>query len=440
MLQNSKENASYHLGHAIICEQPFVPSKKEKRLAYISALGTAIEFYDFTLFGVFTPIIASVFFPGYELKLTLILFASSFLMRPFGAIIFGFIGDKWGRKPALALSIFCMSIPTFIIGILPSYASIGIAAPIMLALCRLSQGIFAGGEHNGAAIYVAEHWPKSAKGLASSVVVSGLFLGIFAAVVSGILATNLFPASFAWRIPFLLGIVAGIIGFYIRLKLSETPEFKTSSQASVKNTYEQNVLKQRAPLRLVVTENTAALFKTLSISGFIGVVGYIIAVYINIHLNTRLGIPFNVSITLTAICMFSAFVSCILTGKISDKLGSTFIMQLATGLFILLAYPIFIAINTGDVHYIVLANIVLGALTGMVTSPLHAVINPLFPVERRYTGTALGYSLGLSLFGGTTPYIASILIDQLQSNDSPAIYIIFTALLCFFALNLKQSD
>lgn len=436
MLQDTQKNTSDILKSQFLEVQKFIPTKKEKRLAYISALGTAIEFYDFTLFGIFTPIIATVFFPGYELKLTLILFASSFLMRPFGAIIFGFIGDKWGRKPALALSIFCMSIPTFIIGVLPSYKSIGIAAPIMLAICRLSQGIFAGGEHNGAGIYVAEHWPKHAKGLASSVIVSGLFLGIFTAVVSGIVTTNLFPASFAWRIPFLLGIVAGIVGFYIRLKLSETPEFKTNSNVTTQNKIHQS----KTPLRLVITENYYGLFNTLFIAGFIGVVGYIIAVYINIHLNTRLGIPFNVSISLTAICMFSAFMACIFTGKISDKYGANTIMILASSLLVLLAYPIFFAINTGDFHYIIIANIGLGVLTGMVTSPLHAVINQMFPVERRYTGTALGYSLGLSLFGGTTPYIASLLIDKFQSNNSPAIYIIITGLLCCLALNLKQKS
>lgn len=414
----------------------FIPSKQQKRLAYISALGTAIEFYDFTLFGIFTPIIARLFFPGYELKLTLLLFASSFLMRPFGAITFGFIGDKWGRKPALALSILGMSIPTFIIGVLPTYESIGLAAPIMLAICRLSQGIFAGGEHNGAGIYVAEHWPKSAKGLASSFVVSGLFLGILAAVVSGILATNLLPAHFAWRVPFILGIIAGIVGFYIRLKLAETPEFKSNARA----TFQNKIPHSKTPFRLVLTENYKGLFNTVFIAGFIGVVGYIIAVYINIHLNTRLQIPFNVSISLTASCMFSAFLACIVTGKISDKYGVNTIMLIATLLLILLAYPLFLAINTHDFRYIIMANIGLGGLTGMVTSPLHAVINPMFPVTSRYTGTALGYSLGLSLFGGTTPYMASVLIDKFKSNNSPAVYLIITGLLCFFTLKQKQKE
>mgnify|MGYP001292777834 CR=1 FL=1 len=196
---------------------------------FAGSLGTAFEFYDYTLYGVFAPLFAEIFFPGgnhyIKLMLSLSVFAVSFFVRPLGALIFGLIGDKYGRKKALKLTITLMGLSTFLVGILPSYQQIGILAPILLTLLRSIQGFCAGGEHNGSAIFVIEHTEKGKKGLMGSFIYSSAVLGNLMALIIGSIVLNASMPEWAWRLPFLVSIIFAYMTYHLRQRAKETPVF-----------------------------------------------------------------------------------------------------------------------------------------------------------------------------------------------------------------------
>lgn len=202
---------------------------KKKRVILAGILGNILEFYDFTLYGVFIPILAHLFFPKNNSYLALLasfgIFATGFFSRPLGGIFFGHLGDKWGRKNALITSILCMTCATSMIGMLPSYEQIGFYAPLLLVICRLLQGFSAGGEYNGSAIFIIEHLNDKNTGFIGSLLTVSCWGGVLFATIMGILALKIPSVEWGWRVAFLLGGPLGAIAFYIRKKIEETPEF-----------------------------------------------------------------------------------------------------------------------------------------------------------------------------------------------------------------------
>jgi len=201
----------------------------KKKVIIASVLGNALELYDFSLYGIFVPLFATLFFPTgnptVALLASLATFAVGFLTRPLGGILFGYLGDRFGRKNALLISIMLMALPTLIISFLPTYAQIGILAPILLLLCRLLQGLCAGGEYTGASIFIIEHLGKSRRGLAGSLISASGAIGSLIAMLLGAALLQPGLPEWSWRIPFLMGAFLALIGFYIRRSLQESPEF-----------------------------------------------------------------------------------------------------------------------------------------------------------------------------------------------------------------------
>ncbi len=391
---------------------------------FAGSLGTAFEFYDYTLYGVFAPLFAEIFFPGgnhyIKLMLSLSVFAVSFFVRPLGALIFGLIGDKYGRKKALKLTITLMGLSTFLVGILPSYQQIGILAPILLTLLRSIQGFCAGGEHNGSAIFVIEHTEKGKKGLMGSFIYSSAVLGNLMALIIGSIVLNASMPEWAWRLPFLVSIIFAYMTYHLRQRAKETPVFL-------------NVTSKKLPLIDFYNQYKLALIKTIIIGSYNGILIYMLSVYMNIHMinNNNYSQSYSVAVVAFTLSLLLGLIP--IVGKLSDKYGYRRIMSLGCLFIILVAYFIFQWIKVGGM-FVIVAQVIFAMGVSFFVGPMHAFLNELFPPLYRYRAITTCFSVGLALFGGTTPLIASSLIKMTGFQEAPAFLLIFGALIGLLVL------
>lgn len=414
----------------------------KKNLILPALIGNTLEYYDFTLFAVFSLQISQTFFPKQDeflnLLLSLAIFSVGFLMRPLGAIIFGQMGDKSGRKKALIFSISFMAIPTFAIGILPGYDSIGIAAPLLLILCRLIQGVSIGGEGAGAAVFILEHHqldcaktttscqqlpriPKPPKlGYLGGLITASNFFGAFLAMNIGILSVHFDLNPYAWRIAFILGGILGLVGFYLRMKTLETPAFK-------KVVEEQKIAKR--PLFKVITKNKTGLLLSLSLGALAGAFAYTILAFLPLYFRNILELDPTHALRFGILGLGSFIVFLPFFGKWSDTQGyvrSTLRACLAVILFVV---PLFMIMSSSETFFCILSVIVFGGLCAWITAPAYPIMLSLFPAEQRMSGIAFGFNLGLALFGGTAPMISAFLSKSTGLVYAPSFYLIFVALL-----------
>jgi MHS family proline/betaine transporter-like MFS transporter len=398
--------------------------KLSKKIFVASMIGNALEFYDFTIYGFFVAIISPVFFPATDSLTSLIsgfgVFAIGFLTRPLGAIFFGHIGDKFGRRKALSFTIIWMAIPTVIIGLLPTYQQIGIAAPILLTLCRVVQGFSAGGEYNGAGVFVIEHSPENKRGFLGGLLTSSGSMG--ALLASGVGAFFMLPfmPSWAWRVPFFLGGLIAIVGLYMRQQIDESPEFKQAYLQKKPDTL---------PIFSVLKGNKISFLCTIGIGAMATVPFYIILAYMNPMLLTKGKVVASSMMLISALMSIICVISLPLMGYLSDKIGQSKLMIYAASLMIIFAYPFLWVFENGSLASIILFQAFIMILTEAYTGPSNAFMYKLFDTSQRYTGVALGYTLGLAIFGGTTPYISANLIKYLGSPYTPAFYLIGVGIL-----------
>lgn len=407
---------------------------KKTNLIFACVIGSTLEFYDFCLFAAFTPILSKVFFPSSQEFLGTIfilsIYAVSFFMRPIGGLIFGAIGDKKGRKTALSLSIIGISIPTFIMACIPTYEQIGIIAPLLLTICRLAQGIFVGGEHNGAAIFLIEHLQKNEAGRASAYVLSSVNLGIFLAFLIGSFFSSPELPSWTWRLPFLLGSLIGFIGFYIRNKCTETIIFQNLS-----STENNKVL-----LSFIWKKYKTSFLASIGIGGLVGTLGHTLAIYINVYLTNVVGLQLTNSMLLSAFGLLVCLVVGIGMGFLSDKIGGPYKIMILAGFCTLVSSPlIYWLLATGSMLSIIIALLVLGILTGSFNGPMHAYLNYLFPANIRCRGISLGYSIGMAVIGGLMPILSMALIKILTSNLAPSLYLMAASLIGLGSLYFSQN-
>ncbi len=413
-----------------------------------SSAGTLIEWYDFYIFGSLATIISTQFFPkGDEtigLLLTLATFATGFIVRPFGALFFGRIGDLIGRKYTFLVTLLIMGVSTTAIGLLPNYEKIGIFAPILLLLLRLLQGLALGGEYGGAATYVAEHAPAGKRGFYTSFIQTTATLGLFVSL-GVILATRQFVgeeefANWGWRIPFLLSVVLVAISVVIRRKLHESPvfqEMKASGKASTSPLRDSFV--NPVNRRLVII---ALLGATMG-QGVVWYTGQFYALY---YLQTVLKVPFVMANEIIAIALLIATPFFIFWGWISDKIGRKKIMM-AGCLIAALAY---IPIYKAMIHYAgwdgVVGEEILWPINKtalifcvflqvffvtMVYGPIAAFLVEMFPTNIRYTSMSLPYHIGNGVFGGMVPLIGTYFVSRTGNILAGLYYPIAIALITF---------
>lgn len=395
-----------------------------KKVILAGFFGNALEMYDYTLYGYFASILAIHFFgsqdPITALLATYGIYASGFLFRPIGAVIIGSIGDRYGRKRALEISILMMAIPTLCIGLLPTYATIGIAAPILLTVIRLIQGMSVGGELTGSFTFLVEHADPSQKGYMGSWSViggsGGKVLGTLTAGALSLVMTAEALEGWGWRIPFILGLIFAAAGFYIRQKVDETPIFQ-KLQTSKKIA--------KAPWKQAFTEAPTLLLKGVGIQAISSAFVHTLFIYLPIYLKTQLNYSYSEAWFTTLIALITSMFFMPLSGVISDRIGRWPVLFYGTGAITLMALPAFLLMNQGSANITLATLMVMAATFGLLHGSYPAQLSELFPPHIRNSASAISYNFGVLLFGGLAPIAATSLIYLFDSPIAPVAWMIF---------------
>lgn len=393
-----------------------------------AAMGNFVEWFDFAIYGYLAITLSKLFFSGESASAALIkvfaVFAVAFALRPIGAIIFGTYGDRVGRKRALVVSILLMAGSTTIIGLLPTYDTIGILAPLLLGLVRCLQGISAGGEYAGACTYVMEHAPAAQRGKFGSYIpvstfASFAFAAIFVFFISQILS-HAQMMSWGWRIPFLMAAPLGLIGLYIRLNLNETPAFRA---------LEDEHKQAHAPLLDALKTQWRRILQLGAFISLTALAFYTFTTYFTTYMQVVGHLPRTDALLVTVIAMIFAAIACPFFGYFTDFVGRRKSIITAALLLIVLIYPSLSLTRYSSVPLSII-GIMLLALSAVLANVITAVLlAETFPTRVRYTASALTYNVAYALFGGTAPLIATWLISVTGNTISPMFYIIGIAVL-----------
>ena len=414
------------------------PATKKTILA--GAIGNVLEWYDFALYGYFAPVFASLFFPSNSPSVSLIsafgVFAIGFLARPLGALIFGHWGDTLGRRNALAWSVLLMAVPTGAVGLLPTYEAIGVIAPIALILCRFLQGLSVGGEFTGSATFLVEHAVSSQRGYIGSW--AGFSAQIGALLGSGmgaLIASSLADEAlrqWGWRIPFLMGSVIAVAGWYLRTNVPESPAFETIRQAGAL---------ALSPVRDVFTTQRRAVATVVGLMWLHGVSFYLLYVYMTTYLVTVTPVPLATVLWLNTGSMMLLALFIPVMGSWSDRIGQPPLLIAGAAGLALLSYPCFLWLTSGDLPRMIMAQTLLTVMVACYMGPFFAAIAELFPAAQRYTGLSVGYNIGAALFGGTAPLVATLFIEWSGHSLAPAFYLTLCAAVSLaVTLTLRKSN
>lgn len=413
-----------------------VSSATRRKAVLAASVGNFIEWFEYTLFGFFAAAIATTFFPSGSASLiaTFAVFGVSFVVRPLGALTFGHLGDKVGRRGVLAVVIVSMSAATFLIGALPSYDAIGVLAPALLLGARVVQGFSAGGEFGGATAFMIEYAPQGRRAFYGS---WQFFTQFLAALLSSALGTALSAGmseqaltNWGWRIPFLLTLPLGLVGLYLRLRLDETPQFKAVEHGGNAG---------RAPLLVAVREHwrTVLLVIGLIVSGTTGT--YMIEAFFPAYLVKKVGLPQQQVFTAMLISLSVLVVLIPLWGLLADRIGRCRPLLIASPLgLVVLAVPIYWLLLHATFVTTVVAYVLLTVVLSPATGALATVMSDLFPTQVRYSGLSLAYSTSVSLFGGFTPLVLTSLVGMTGSQLAPGFYLAGTAVLSLVAAVLVR--
>ncbi|NVN00813.1 MFS transporter [Arthrobacter sp. SDTb3-6] len=404
-----------------------------RRVITASFIGNFVEWFDYAVYGYLAATIAHAFFPTADkqtgLLLTFGVFAISFFVRPLGGFIWGQIGDKVGRKNALSLSILIMSGATFAIALIPGYNTVGLAAPILLLVVRVVQGFSAAGEYAGASAFLVEYAPPNRRGIYAAVVpastAAGLLLGSLIAALLSITLTTGQMNDWGWRLPFLLAAPMGLIGRYIRTKLEDTPAFRAMAE-------KDNAVK--APVAALFKNHWQGLLLAVGAVLLNAVGFYVILSYMPTYLSEELGFGAAESFLATTIALLTYIGFIFLTGLASDRFGRKRVLITASVLFILLTVPAFMLLDTRNFLVILLVQILLGGMLTLNDGTLPSFLAELFPTRVRYSGFAVSFNLSNALFGGTAPFVATLLIATSGSKLAPGWYLMAAALISLVAV------
>jgi MHS family proline/betaine transporter-like MFS transporter len=405
--------------------RPAAPQASLTRTVVAGAVGNVLEWYDFGLFGFFAPVLARQFLPAEDRLASLLgtfgVFAVGFLVRPLGGLVFGHIGDRLGRKRALELSVLLMAGATTLLGLLPSYAAIGLAAPVLLTLIRLLQGLSVGGEYIGSMSFLAEHAPPDRRGFLGSWSSISVDLGMLLGSGTAALCTWLLPeadlAAWGWRVPFLGGLLIGLVGAWLRLGVEESPSFLEMQKAGKLASN---------PLAETVRHDRGAIATTLGLTAFMAVGYYLPFVWLPSWLAriNRPPLPEDQALTANTIALLGLLLLTPVTALVSDRVGRKPMFLAAALGYALLSYPVFLAMTSGTFTGAVLGGLVFAACSSLFTGCMAATLVELFPTRTRYTGVAIGYNAGMGLLGGTAPLVGTALIHLTGNALAPAFYLI----------------
>jgi MFS transporter, MHS family, proline/betaine transporter len=407
-----------------------VDTDATKKAVVATALGNAMEWFDFGIYSYLAVIIGKVFFSGTAGPLQLVYsfatFAVAFLVRPFGGMFFGMLGDRLGRKKILTITLVLMSLATLSMGLIPSYAKIGNLAPILLLLARLVQGFSTGGEYSGAMTFIVESSPDKKRGFLSSGLEVGTLVGYIAG--SGIVTILSFwlgddkMLAWGWRIPFFIAAPIGLIGLYLRNNLEETPIFEAMNQ-------EKNKENEKGLVKKVFVFHWPQLLKGIVLVLFFNVVDYMLLSYMPSYLNVVLGYGETKGLLLILIVMFIMIPIVLLMGYFSDRIGSKRLVMGGLIGLILLSIPSFKMIGSGNNLMVFFGLMILAILLATFEATMPSMLPSLFFTQVRYVALAITFNISVSLFGGTTPLVMAWLIKSTKNQMVPAYYIMAACLI-----------
>ena len=399
------------------------------RVIVAATIGNVFEWFDFVVYGFFAVTLAEVFFPTGNSTVSLLVtfgaFGLAYLVRPLGAIVVGGYTDRAGRKNGLMLSIALMMIGTTMMAITPGYATIGLAAPIIITIARLLQGFSVGGEYGSAVTFLAEHGGRRRGFSASWQFATG---GIITALASvfGVGLTTLLThqelVDWGWRIPYFFGMLIGPAGLYVRSKVVDTPEFIEAEKPAT------------IPIKDLLRRHPLPVLLALGIS-IISNSSFYLMLYIPTFGIKQLHLPEYTGFVATLVGGLILAIGCPLAGHWSDKTARPMIMMIMCGLFVLTSYPAFyLMVAWPSLAACIIAVVWLQGVKAGYSGVLPSLLSEQFPVETRAIGVSLGFSTAVTIFGGFAPLIATWLIAQTGNPLSPSYYLIFTALLSLAAL------
>lgn len=376
------------------------------------------------------PILAQLFFPSSTPILSLLatfgVFASGFIARPIGGIIFGHIGDRYGRRTALSLTILLMALPTTLIGLLPTFQTVGMLAPIILIILRLMQGVASSGEYPGAICFLTEIAPEARKGFWGSIsmfgVAGGILLGsLMTSILFLFLSTEQMNA-WGWRIPFLVGLPLGLIGWYLRYRVNES-EIYIKAKLSNKNT--------TLPVTQLLKFNFGNLGRVIALFSLSTISFYLGFIYIGTYLVSMHKMTFHQALINNSLSTFVLISLMPVFGYLSDFINRKYIMFVGACSLLLLFYPIFKLFLSGN-H--LLGQMLLAVCIAIYVGPMAAATAEFFSTITRYSGVAIGLNIGASLFGGTCPLVATYLVHYSGIDMMPCVYPILLAGVCLWAI------
>ena len=401
---------------------------QSRKAIAVGAIGNILEWYDFAIYGYFATSIGRVFFPKADpvaqVLMAFGIFAIGFLMRPLGGIVIGYIGDRVSRQTALTVSIVAMAIPTFLVGIMPGYDTIGIAAPILLTLCRIIQGLSVGGEYPTSLVYMIEKAPANKRGFVGAMGSSSAYIGmLLGSGVGAALGAVLSPEhldAWGWRIPFLFGLVIGLAGYLLR---RGSPEHPGHVRAVLTN-----------PVVEAFKNHRLLLVKLSGVSAFLAVSFYLIFVYIVSWLELVDKIPPSKSLEINTLSMVVLVPLTLLAGALSDRIGRKPVLIIGALAGLIFSIPLMYGMYHQSTLVIQLSQLGFALVVGLFNGAMPALIVESAPAYIRTTVVALGYNLTMGILGGLTPLVASWLIHRTENEMVPAYMIVAVAAISLVAV------
>lgn len=408
-----------------------IETKSLKRTITATALGNAMEWFDFGVYAYLATIIGRVFFPGGDPTIQLLAsfgaFAAAFLVRPIGGLILGPLGDKLGRQKVLAFTMIMMAGSTFCIGLIPSYNSIGVWAPILLLALRLVQGFSTGGEFGGAMTYLGEHAPDRIRGFLSSWLEFGTLFGyVVAALLAAVLTSTLSDEAlldWGWRIPFFVAGPLGIVGLYMRMKLEETPAFEEHKKTAE---VEESAARE---LVTMVSGHWRPMLLCIGLVIVYMVGTYMVLSYLPTYLSSELGHSADMGNYLLIALMVVMMIIQPFAGMASDKWGRRPVIFTGCLGFLLFSIPAFWLLHSDSLALVFLGLLMLGVFQNCFMGAMPSTLPALFSTSIRYGAIAIALNFSTSLFGGTTPLVSTGLIDLTGSDMMPAYYMMIVAII-----------
>src|SRR6266566_2837937 len=404
-------------------ESEVVQPKEITKAVAVGTIGNVLEWFDFGVYGYFAPFIGKLFFPRSDPLASMFaafaVLAVGALSRPLGAVVFGWIGDREGRRTSLTATVWLMAGSTFLIGILPTYTEIGVLAPTLLVVARLLQGLSSGGEWGGSAAYMVEYAPLNRRGFIGSFQQVSTGAGFFFGSLFGLILTSTMSdqtiLSWAWRLPFLSGILLGVVGVYMRLRLEDTPEFQALKQRGGRST---------SPLIESLRTQWAGITVAFGYNVIQSVGYYTMLTFMPSFTSEVLKLPPAHAYLSSSIQLLVFVLLLPAMGALSDRIGRRPMLMAAPLILIFATYPLFQLIIQGSLPTILFCQLVFGVLLAAYCGPAVAATVELFPTKLRYTSVSIGFNLAVALIGMTSPMISTHLISGLGTAAAPAYVVI----------------